>query len=367
MNKKMRGAVLLPLIGLNLGWFVFMAAGFVGLFEPDGYYSGPMGDVYNAGPEIRLSTYLFLGGIALFSVLASIAHRRADHEYHASGAKDPAAGAAFSFATISVIVGLVSGAIFAIAVFLGSFSNNGSATTPLGRFLGVYLPILLATVLVVLVLLRATVFRKTAPSAAKAGGVAFEPAHAQPGGSEVAANPEVKKALALGLSLPIITTAFAMILGLMFWDLQNRELSSWTWVVIQSVIAFGIIAGTRYSVKAIRSVSGSHSGVSGAVGAMNLNFVLSIIFGSIVTFMSFVMGFGAIDQLKWRSVITPTPKTIMNNFDANWVFVDFAPTYVLLLLVSVAVFFTLTSRHGKSSAVKIDKSVDPAADQIHVI
>jgi hypothetical protein len=93
---------------------------------------------------------------------------------------------------------------------------------------------------------------------------------------------------------------------------------------------------------------------------MNLNFVLSIIFGSIVTFMSFVMGFGAIDQLKWRSVITPTPKTIMNNFDANWVFVDFAPTYVLLLLVSVAVFFTLVSRHATKKAAA-PETVDAAA------
>jgi hypothetical protein len=120
-------------------------------------------------------------------------------------------------------------------------------------------------------------------------------------------------------------------------------------VIIQSVIAFGIIAGTRYSMKAIRSVSGSHSGVSGAVGALNLNFVLSIIFGAIVTLMSFTMGFAAIDQLKWRSVITPTPQTILNNFDANWLFVDFAPTYVLLVLVSVAVFFTLVSRHAKAA------------------
>jgi hypothetical protein len=83
--------------------------------------------------------------------------------------------------------------------------------------------------------------------------------------------------------------------------------------------------------------------------------------------MAFTMGFAAIDQLKWGTVMTPTAKSILNNLDVNWVFVDFVPAYVLLVLVSVAVFFTLTSRHGKSSAVKIDKSVDPAADQIHVI
>jgi hypothetical protein len=326
-----------------------MSAAFAGLFESDGYYSGPMGDVYNMGTEIRLSTYLFLGGIALFSVLASIAHRRADHLYHSAGAHDLAARAAFRFATLAVIVGLVSGAIFAISVFLGSFSNYGGTTTPLGRFLGVYLPILLATVLVVLVLLRATVFRKTAPSAARAGAVHAASVHATTGNSEVATDPEVKKALALGLSLPIVTTAFAMILGLMFWDLQNRDLSSWTWVIIQSVIAFGIIAGTSYSAKAVKAVVGAHGSVSGAIGAANLNFVLSIIFGAIVTLMSFTMGFSAMSELKWRSVITPTPKTILNNVDANWLFVDLAPTYVLLVLVSVAVFFSLTARHGKAA------------------
>ena len=360
MNKKMRGAVLLPLIGLNLGWFVFMSATFAGLFESDGYYSGPMGEVYTEPTEVRLSTYLFLAGIALFSVLASIAHRRADHEYHQAGSQSTGARAAFSFATVAVIVGLVSGAIFAISVFMGSFSSSyGTTPTPLGRFLGVYLPILMATVLVVLVLLRATVFRKSSPEATRAAAIGgFVPA-AQPQ-APAAADPEVKNALALGLSLPIVTTAFAMILGLMFWDLQNRSLSSWTWVIIQSVIAFGIIAGTRYSMKAIRSVSGSHSGVSGAVGAMNLNFVLSIIFGAIVTLMSFGMGFGAVDQLKWRSVITPTPKTILNNLDVSWVFVDFVPTYVLLRLVSVAVYFTLTGRHSAPKAATAE-SVDAAA------
>jgi hypothetical protein len=70
------------------------------------------------------------------------------------------------------------------------------------------------------------------------------------------------------------------------------------------------------------------------------------------------MGFAAIDQLKWRSVITPTPQTILNNLDAKWAFVDFAPTYVLLLLVSVAVFFTLVSRHAKA----VDKKASPAVD-----
>jgi hypothetical protein len=43
----------------------------------------------------------------------------------------------------------------------------------------------------------------------------------------------------------------------------------------------------------------------------------------------------------------------LNNVDANWLFVDFAPTYVLLVLVSVAVFFSLTARHGKAAKAEV--------------
>jgi hypothetical protein len=362
MNKKMRGAVLLPLIGLNLGWFVFMSAAFVGLFESDGYYSGPMGDVYNPGTEVRASTYIFLAGITLFTVLAAIAHRRADYEYHANGSTDAGARAAFRFATLTVIIGLVSGAIFAISAFLGSFNYWGGQPSPLGRFLGVYLPILLATILVVLVLLRVTVFRRSLSATVP---MPLSQADAAIGKAEVQANPAVRKALALGLSLPIISTALAMILGLMFWDLQRGNLTSWTWVVIQSVIAFGIIGGTVFSVRAIRAIGGHvlSAAIAGASGSLRLNYVLTIIFGAIVTLMSFTMGFSAISELKWRNTGQATAQSILNNVDARWVFNDFLPTYVLLLLVTVAVFFTIAARHGKLGAGKPAEAV--AAESTH--
>jgi hypothetical protein len=38
-----------------------------------------------------------------------------------------------------------------------------------------------------------------------------------------------------------------------------------------------------------------------------------------------------------------------------------------LVLVSVAVFFTITLRHAKAAEKKIAQPIDPAADQAHTI
>ncbi len=334
MNKKMRGAVLLPLIGLNLGWFVFMSAAFASFFENDGYN---MDGSYVTPTEVRLSSYLFLFGIAVFAVLASIAHSRADREFLQAGEGDRAARAAFRFATLAVIVGLVSGAIYAISVFLSSFGSYGNSYEPtlLGRLLGVYLPIVLATALVILVMLRATVFRKSAPAVGDEGNKM---------------SPQ-KKALIWGFSMPIIATAVAIIFGLVVWDIQSQRLATWVWVIIQALIAFGIIAGTRFAVKArvnVAHVEKPKVVSAGAIGALNLNFVLSIIFGAVVTIMSFTMGFAAIEQLRWRFGYTESAEAILRNANANWFFSELLPAYLLLVLVSLAVYITTVSRHGKA-------------------
>ena len=331
MNKKMRGAVLLPLFGLNLGWFVFMSATFAGLFENNGYY---LDMNYVGGTEVRLSTYLFLLGITVYSVLASVAHSRADREYLAAGESNRAARAAFRFATLSVIVGLVAGSIFAISVFLGSFGTSPMAPTLVGRLFGVYVPIVLATALVVVVLLRATVFRTSSPSV----------------GDEGAKMSPQKQALVWAFTLPIIATAAAIILGLVVWDTQRQSLETWVWVVIQALIGFGIIGGTRFAVNArvgVPHVEKPKVVAAGAIGAVNLNFVLSIIFGAVVTIMSFTMGSAAVDQLRWGSISEPSPSSILRAGDLGWFVSDLLPAYLLLVLVSFALYSTLITRHGK--------------------
>ena len=341
MNKHMRVTVLLPLIGLHLGWIIFMVAMWWGLGEEPNYNI-----TYSTSPEIKVSTYLFLVGIAVFNGFASWAHGRADHQRLELGEDDRAANATFRFATLTVIIGLVSGSIFAITTFLASF-NGVFTTTVFGRIFGVYLPIVLTAALVVFVLLRATVFRKS--SNVESG--------------EKGKLTDEQRALVLGYSLPIVGTAVATILGIVVYDAQGRSLDIWAWVVIQVIIALSIVFGTRFAVQARAGKPAPvrpRTTMAGAAGAVSLNFVLSIVFGVAVTFMSFTYGSDAISQLRFYKVepvqagesgVSVLPIT------PDWFFGHMLPAYLLLALATFGVYATLTSRHQTAK----DAPAKPAA------
>ena len=162
----------------------------------------------------------------------------------------------------------------------------------------------------------------------------------------------------------------AIIFGIVVWDIQNQTLATWVWVVIQALIAFGIIGGTSFAVKArvgVAHVEKPKVVSAGAIGAVNLNFVLSIIFGAVVTLMSFTMGFAAIESLRAPFGQTPSANSIRQNVDLDWLGTEVLPSYLLLVLVSVAVFFTITLRHAKAAEKKFAQPIDPAADQAHTI
>ncbi len=335
MNKHMRFTVLLPLIGLHLGWIIFMVAMWWGLGEESTYYNGG----YSTQVEIKVSTYLYLVGIAVFNGFASWAHSRADHQRLELGEENRAAHATLRFATLSVIVGLVAGAFFAISTFLSSF-QGGFNTTVVGRIFGVYVPILLATALVVFVLLRATVFRKS--SAVESG--------------EKGKLTEEQKALVLAYSLPVVGTALATILGIIFYDAQGKSLDTWAWVVIQVIIALSIVLGTRFAVQARAGKPAPvrpRTSLAGAAGAVSLNFVLSIVFGVAVTFMSFGFGSDAISQLRdYRAepVLTGGSALMVLPVSADWFFNHMLPAYLLLVLATFGVYATLVSRHRTKDA-----------------
>jgi len=327
MNKQMRFAAALPLIGLNAAWVVFMFAAWAEHREGLLYV---LDNVYHAPPEVKASTYLYLSAIAVFAVVASIAHRLADTEQLAKGEADHAAHSVFRFASLAVIVGLVAGAIFAISTFLGSFGSSypEQHVTLGGRLLGVYLPIILATALVVFVLLRVTVYRKSAPSAKDENGKR---------------NPQ-QRAMVLGYTLPILATALAIILGLAFWDVQGQTLDSWVWVIILAIVAAGLILGTRYAVSArsAKQVAPKpRTTGAAAAGAVTLNFVLSVVFSGVVTIMAFTMGASSFGMLGTE---------IYKGVDFNWFAKLVLPAYAMLLLVTIAVFFTLVSRHEINAA-----------------
>lgn len=326
MNKQMRLAIALPLIGLHVAWVTFMISIYVGLTEEN----------FGTPQEVRLSTYLILIAIALFSVFASIGHSRADKLRLEAGADNHAANAAFRFATLSVIIGLVVAAIFAIVTFLSSF-GGGFNTTVTGRIFGVYVPIILAAALVVIVLLRATVFRKSSDVDSGDKGKLTEQ----------------QKALILGYSVPVLGTALAIILGIIFYDAQGRSLDIWAWVVIQVIIGLSIILGTRFAARARAGKPAPvrpRTTMAGAAGAVSLNFVLSVIFGTVVTFMSFGFGADAVSQLRDYRTSVDGYQTIVTPITADWFFNNMLPAYLLLSLASIGVYISLVSRHSNTNA-----------------
>ena len=145
-------------------------------------------------------------------------------------------------------------------------------------------------------------------------------------------------------SLPIIGTALALIIGLIAYG-SSREVETWVWVLIQAVILSSIILGTNFAVKARTTKRmAARERVVGA-GAMNLNFVLSIVFSAAVGIMSFVYGLAAIDKLAFREYSDSSRRLPVTG---DWLITDFIPALLLLLLAEAGVYLTVTLRNRKA-------------------
>ena len=147
---KLKNTIRFPLLALIFTWVSFMVAIYIGIRNPMVTYT-EQGQPINPEPYVGMQTYVFLLGIAgfslvaLWSLLQALAIRtRTD---------SPLARAAHRFNNLGVILSLLAGAIFAIGNFLGAWNQYNSVNDPaLIRFFNVYLPIILATALVVFVL-----------------------------------------------------------------------------------------------------------------------------------------------------------------------------------------------------------------------
>jgi hypothetical protein len=287
---------------------------------------------YSNAVEVKASTYVVLAGIAIGSGLVLWGFRSVDAE-HASRGDVPIVRAVYKFAGLLVVLALVAGAVFALATFMSSFDMGmgGASSTLTGRLLGVYLPIVLDAALVVFVLLSATIWRKSS---------AVEGASA-PGMSAT------QKALAIGYAVPVIGTALAIIIGLVVYDFQKQALQNWTWVVIQLIIGTSIVFGTRAAAKArsakpvVRAPK-----VAGAAGAVRLNYVLSLVFAGVVSFMSFGFSMDAIASLGTTNCDSSGHCTYaLASVSADWWVNKMIPAALLLVLVQVATYVVIVSRN----------------------
>jgi hypothetical protein len=338
-------AIALPLIGEIWGWLFFVAAVFANQLQNNLNY-GTQYQPLPAPEIVRLGTYLFLVAIAGFALSAIWGQSLAIRARAELGENNHLARAAQRFTTLAVVVALAFGAIYAIGNFMGAFGYSSSNAQNAGiRILDVYVPILLATGLVVFVILRAFVFR--------------EGEH-QEGEKDKRGLTETQKALGLGYAMPIIATATAIILGLIVYDVTKTTLQVWVWVLIQIIVVAGVVQGTRFASKAKQGVvRPPRERRVLAAGAAGLNFVLSIVFGGVVSIMAFTYGGSAVDKLQNYpeydangNVVGPD-KTTLDPITLTWVINDLLPALVLLGLAVVGIYWTLIARN---SEVKKSKS-----------
>jgi hypothetical protein len=350
-NKLSKLAILAPLVGLIGGWKFFMFAIYAGLFvypiyDAQGMYQGDE-------QIIRPATYLFLSGIVLFGLLALYGQRLALRARALAGVDNGLARAAHRFTNFAVIIALVAGASFAIGNFLGAFNTFIDREENLTvRLFDVYIPILLATGLVVYILLRAFVFRKRVVKGAKKEGMS-----------------ESEKALGLGYAVPIIFTAIAIIFGLAVYDVTRTDLEVWVWVIIQVIIVSGILLGTRFSTKAKTATpSAPRARPTLAAGAANLNFVLSIVFGVTVSIMSFGFGAAGIETLRvYPPYEEPAPgeeftaiwSWSVAPISVSWFVEQMLPAIVLLVLAAAGTYLSITERNKTPLVAKKPKTTSP--------
>ena len=331
--KRSKLAIMVPLAGLVAGWSLFMGAIYSDLFvalpsyDNQGNYIGPE-------PTVQLSTYLFLLGITAFGIASLIGQTialRVRTEEDQTLAK-----AAHRFTNLLVIISLVAGAVYAIGNFLGAFNNYASRDASLlVRLFGVYVPILLATALVVVVLLRAFVFRKDAPDL---GSVA-----------EDAERKALQRAVGLAYAAPIIGTAIAIIFGLAVYDITRTDLDVWIWVIIQLIIATAILIGTKFASRAKSAKPLPAKPRVAGIAAVNLNLVLSIVFGAVVSVMSFSYGAQAIDSLRvwgeWDEKKIPQQEVTIIPPSFEWLLSDFLPALALLALAVIGIYKSIVVRN----------------------
>ena len=337
MNQltETKRAIKSPLIGLAATWATFMVADYVQSLAQRTVYLDN-GETWNPEPRFQIEVYLFLIGIVAFA-LSALAGQKLALKIRAAE-DSPLATSAHRLNNLAVVLALVAGAIFAIGSFLGAWDAYNQQDEPVGlRLLNVYLPIVLTTALVVFVILSAFVFRTDAPDL-KDVDIDED-------------RQKLQRAIGLAYATPIIGTAIAIIFGLTVYDITNTTLDVWIWVIIQSVIAVSIIIGTRFAARARTSKPLPPKPRRTGLAAVNLNLVLAIVFGVVVTTMAFTMGFSAINSLEvwpeWTRNMTAMEQQVTILAPTfGWFMEDMLPALVLLGLASFGIYRTTLTRNS---------------------
>jgi len=332
-SRTAKRAIQLPLIGVAFLWAMMMLAQYVDLYREYPTYD-KNGVTLPYEITLQWSVYLILLGLTGVAIASLLGQRMALALRMENDS--PLALSAHRFNNLFVILSLVGGAVFAIGNFLGAFNNYDSRdVSPLIRIFGVYVPIVLATALVVAVILFAFVFRKDAPD------ISHEEKDEE--------RARLQRAVGLAYASPIIGTAIAIIFGLVVYDTTRTTLDVWIWVIIQAIIATSIIIGTRFAAQVKSSKPVEPKSRRTGTAAVNLNLVLTIVFGAVVTVMAFSFGFAAIENLReWPQWVDGEPETqqpFVNPISLTWFLESLLPALVLLGLSTIGVYQSMISRN----------------------
>ena len=316
-----------------------MFGSYVDMVAPDTQWAED-GPIYPE-PSIQWQIYIFLAGITVFALVAlrslhTAVSLRASWEH-------PLSKSAHRFTNLAVILALAAGAVFGVGNFLGAWNSYDMRDEPVWmRLVNVYVPIVLATALVVYTLLSAFVFRKNAPDI--------------PEGEKDEDRAKLQRAVGLAYAVPVIGTAIAIIFGLTVYDITKTSLDAWIWVIIQAIIGISIILGTTFAARAKSARALPPRERKSGVAAVNLNFVLSIVFGVVVLIMAFSLGFAGVDSLiEYADRMEMVDGQEVYNFERTlvapslgWLIEDMLPPILLLLLAEWGIYRTIVIRNEEA-------------------
>lgn len=292
--SRTRASLLIVLLGGTLGWIFFIAGTYGDLVLRNRYTAD---ELYGNEPVslVYPSKYFTFLAVAALAVATLIAKRRLLRAQETAGSGRFHASVLI-FTNVAMIVSLALAAVAGVSVFMSGFFNGFQTTEALPRVLDVYVPILLYTALLVGVILTGFVFlRHPAPPAT----AHHETAHAL---SSDSAPTESSRSLGFAYAIPIIAAAIALILGLIVYDITKTAPEVWIWVIIVSIVALGVVLGTRSARHAADTAHPGESDTSHApdvtVGAINLNLVLSVVFAVVVSIMALGYGTSAVNSLQ---------------------------------------------------------------------
>ncbi|MEL0200573.1 MAG: hypothetical protein VW959_04425, partial [Aquiluna sp.] len=154
----------------------------------------------------------------------------------------------------------------------------------------------------------------------------------------------------------VIGTAIAIIFGLTVYDITETSLDAWIWVIIQAIIGISIILGTTFAARAKSARALPPRERKSGVAAVNLNFVLSIVFGVVVLIMAFSLGFAGVDSLiEFTDRMDMVDGKEVYNFERTlvepslgWLIEDMLPPILLLLLAEWGIYRTIVIRNEEA-------------------